>query len=134
MHYEILLRGDTDGSLKGAHVLETPTSQARPIQAGDWPAIVAGINEAALVKASAHDVAVAARDTATADLAQNQAISDELATRAEAAMASGDLAALPAIIADAKLFGNAREKAKLQAEAAAKITEAAALSAQAEAL
>lgn len=60
-------------------------------------------------------------------LAEHQKISDDLATRAEKAMAAGDLAALPEIIADAKTFGNAREKKKI-------IEEADALEKQADAL
>lgn len=41
---------------------------------------------------------------------------------------------MPAIISDAKLFGNAREKVELEAAAAVKTAEAAALTAQASAI
>jgi len=69
----------------------------------------------------------ATKQQAIAALIEHQRISDVLANRAAAAMESGDIAALPAIIEDAKLFGAAREKVKLEEQIAAKKVEIATL-------
>lgn len=119
--YEILIRS-TDGKYSGAQVLDTPTSPARAIKAEDWPAIVKGINAEATAATDAAKAEVEdlkkQLEAGAATLAEHQKISDDLANRAEKAMAAGDLAALPEIIADAKTYGNAREKKKLLEEAA----------------
>jgi len=87
---------------------------------------ITGVNEALAASGKALADAKATADTlkdqlesGKAVLAEHQKISDDLANRAEKALAEGDLAALPEIIADAKTFGAAREKKKLLEEAKA---------------
>jgi len=78
-----------------------------------WPDIKA------LLDAAAAEVAdlKAQLESGKSILEAHQKESDRLATQAEAAFAAGDVAALPGIIAEAKLFGTAREKKKLLEEA-----------------
>ena len=91
MDYEILLRGDKDGNLKGAHVLETPTSIARPVKEGDWPAIVTGINEAALAKAASAETEASALK-AEAKAALDESAAAITALQSELAEAKATLA------------------------------------------
>jgi len=51
--YEILLRGDANGHLQGAHIIEVVGGDAKPITEAQWPGIVKGINDAALATALA---------------------------------------------------------------------------------
>lgn len=60
--YEILLRGDKDGKLKGAHIIRTDGGVAEPIKPEDWPSVCASINAASLKTQADVDALQAAFD------------------------------------------------------------------------
>ncbi len=122
-----------DGKLLSSSITDTSGLPA-DLPAAELPAELDALKDSAVTKAMAYDALAAEYEAGKAAFKEHQAISDGLAKRAEEALAKGDLAALPGIIADAKLFGVAREKAKLEAEAAATLAKAQELAAKAAAL
>lgn len=74
--YEILIRGK-DGEFSGAHVIDKPGDVARAIKPADWPAIVTGINNNAVAKATEADALKIERDALKAERDAMKAERDE---------------------------------------------------------
>lgn len=76
--YEILIRGDADGSFSGAHVIDAPGSPPRPILVTDWPAIAKGVNAASLAKIA--EIEKTLKDLASSHAKQVQEIERAIST------------------------------------------------------
>lgn len=76
MLYEILIRFDDAGKLKGAHAIEKDingkSDGPRPIQDSDWPSIVQGVNTVAINQALDFDKVKAENATKQAALDEMQ--------------------------------------------------------------
>lgn len=46
--YEILIRGDGNGAVLGSHIIEQSNGVPRAIKDGDWPAVAASVDAAAI--------------------------------------------------------------------------------------
>ena len=86
MPYEILLRGNPDGSFSGAHVIDKPSDVPRPIKAEDWPDIAPGVNAAALAAVATVDALTAERDAARAQRDHYKADLDAVVAERDAAL------------------------------------------------
>jgi hypothetical protein len=123
--YEILIRAK-EGVILGAHALDTATSPARPLTAGDLEVFGPSINIALLARiatleaeAATLDAVRTERDTAKAALVEHQAISDRLVVAARSAIEANDQGAMQQILHAASLYGTDREAARLDEEATA---------------
>jgi len=130
--YEILIRGK-DGKISGAHALDTPTSDARPLTPEDLAAIAPAINAAALATIAGHAEEIAAKD---AELAAAQKSYDEIEAQRKAVVsaaiaANGDVPTLLGIVEMIAMplveQQKAAKAAAIQAEIDAKQAELAAL-------
>ena len=121
--YEILIRGNTDGTLSGCHAIDIVGGDARPITQADLQAIAPAINAAALTT-NAEELA-----KVTADLAAKNALIESAKVGIKSAIENIDLddsatvATIAAIVASAELPSIEKRKAELAAEIAAKQAE-----------
>ena len=117
--YELLIRGNPDGTLSGCHAIDTVGGDARPITQADVESIAPTINAAALTT-NADELA-----TIQADLDSKNLLIDSLKT----AISDGNLDDAATVAAIAQIFSAAElpfvEKRKLEiaAEIAAKQAE-----------
>lgn len=124
--YEILIRGNEDGTFKGAHVLETNDSQPRPIKLEDWPNIIDDVNFGTLAKVTELETqaelieAELAAKNALIESIKNAIKNDDLD---DAAMVS----AIEQVFAEAELPSVEKRKLEIAAEIAAKQAELEAL-------
>lgn len=121
--YEILIRGNTDGTLSGCHAIDIVGGDARPITQADLQAIAPAINAAALTT-NAEELA-----KVTADLAAKNALIESAKVGIKSAIENKELddtatvQTIAAIVANAELPSVEKRKAELAAEIAAKQAE-----------
>ena len=121
--YEILIRGNTDGTLSGCHAIDIVGGDARPITQADLQAIAPAINAAALAT-NAEELA-----KVKADLAAKNALIESAKIGIKSAIENIELddtatvATIAAIVASAELPSVEKRKAELAAEIAAKQAE-----------
>lgn len=125
--YEILIRGNQDGTLSGCHAIDIAGGDARPITQADLQAIAPSINAAALTT-NAEELA-----KVKADLEAKNALIESAKTGIKSAIADTKLddtatvQTIAAIVASAELPSIEKRKAELEAEIAAKQAELAVL-------
>lgn len=121
--YEILIRGNKDGTLSGCHAIDIAGGDARPITQADLQAIAPAINAAALAT-NAEELA-----KVTADLAAKNALIESAKIGIKSAIENKELddtatvQTIAAIVASAELPSVEKRKAELAAEIAAKQAE-----------
>jgi hypothetical protein len=124
--YEILIRGNEDGTFKGAHVLETHDSQPRPIKLEDWPNIIDDVNSGTLAKVAQLETQA---ELVQAELTAKNVLIDSI--KDAIADANLDDAATVSVIehvlADSELPSVEKRKLEIAAEIAAKQAELEAL-------
>lgn len=115
--YEILIRS-VDGKYTGAHVLDTPSGTARAIQPTDWPALVTGINAAAMAAVTALQLE---KTNLTAALQREKTKSSRIGlavTRIDSLIAAGKPEEIGAIVTEAKTAIRTKEQITEEAAAA----------------
>lgn len=98
MIYEILIRGNNDGTLAGAHAIDwengAPSRVARPIQEGDWPEVASAVNAVVLEEneslRAAAQKAAEEKEAALAELDETRALAAEIINQARAALVDGN--------------------------------------------
>jgi len=121
--YEILIRGNADGTLSGCHAIDTVGGDARPITQADLDAIAPTINAAALTT-NADELA-----KVQADLAAKNALIDSAKNAIKSAIADAALddaatvAAIEQVLSAAELPSVEKRKLEIAAEIAAKQAE-----------
>ena len=125
--YEILIRGNQDGTLSGCHAIDVAGGDARPITQADLQAIAPEINAAALATNAAKLEAVKAK------LAERDALIESAKTAIKGAIADSELddsatvAAIAHVVAVAELPAIEKRKMEIAAEIAKKQAELEAL-------
>jgi len=121
--YEILIRGNPDGTLSGSHAIDTPGGDARPITQDDLAAIAPAINAAALATNAAE------LERVKAELADRNALIESAKNAIKGAIANADLddtatvATISQVVAVAELPAIEKRKLEISAEIAKKQTE-----------
>jgi hypothetical protein len=121
--YEILIRGNADGTLSGCHAIDIVGGDARPITQADLATIAPAINAAALAT-NADELA-----KVKADLDAKNALIESAKEGIKTAIADKELddtatvATIAQIVAIAELPSVEKRKAELAAEIAAKQEE-----------
>jgi len=121
--YEILIRGNPDGTLSGCHAIDTAGGDAKPITQDDLAAIAPDINAAALATNAAELERVKAEladRNALIELAK-QAIKDAIADASLDDTAT--VATIAQFVAVAELPSIKKRKLQIEAEIAAKQAE-----------
>ena len=125
--YEILIRGNQDGTLSGCHAIDVAGGDARPITQADLQAIAPEINAAALATNAAELEAVKAK------LAERDALIESAKTAIKGAIADPELddsatvATIAQVVAVAELPAIEKRKMEIAAEIAKKQAELEAL-------
>jgi len=121
--YEILIRGNQDGTLAGCHAIDTPGGDARPITQDDLAAIAPAINAAALATNAAE------LERVKSELAERNALIESAKTAIKGAIANPALddtatvATIAQVVAVAELPSIEKRKLEISAEIAKKQTE-----------
>lgn len=117
--YEILIRGNADGTLSGCHVIDVYGSDARPVTPDDLAAVAPAINADAIAQI----------EVIKADLDAKNALIDSAKNSIKSAIADAKLdaaatvSAIAEIVATAELPSIEKRKATLAAEIEAKKAE-----------
>ena len=125
--YEILIRGNQDGTLSGCHAIDVAGGDARPITQADLQAIAPAINAAALATNAAELEVVRAK------LAERDALIESAKTEIKGAIADPELddsatvATIAQVVAVAELPAIEKRKMEIAAEIAKKQAELEAL-------
>jgi hypothetical protein len=125
--YEILIRGNQDGTLSGCHAIDTAGGDARPITQDDLSAIAPAINAAALATNAAE------LERVKAELADRNALIESAKTAIKGAIANPDLddtatvATIAQVVAVAELPAIEKRRLEIEAEIAKKQAELEAL-------
>lgn len=129
--YEILIRGKSDGTISGSHIIEFDVngnpSAPRPIKDEDWAGITPGINGALVAQVAAQEAALA---TANAQIAEMTATQDGLVAQATAAFAAaegGDFGPLREVLVAASMRDTECKRAVAEAALAKAQADLAAL-------
>jgi len=124
--YEILIRGNEDGTFKGAHVLEMPDSQPRPIKLEDWPSIITEVNSGTLAKVTQLENQA---ELVQAELAAKNALIDSIKDAIKDANLddAATVSAIEQVLSEAELPSVEKRKLEIAAEIAAKQAELEAL-------
>jgi len=124
--YEILIRGNEDGTFKGAHVLETHDSQPRPIKLEDWPSIITEVNSGTLAKVTELETQA---ELIQAELAAKNSLIDSIKNAIKDANLddAATVSAIEQVLAEAELPSVEKRKLEIAAEIAAKQAELEAL-------
>lgn len=128
--YEILIRGNADGTLSGCHVIDKPGADARPVTPTDIAAVAPAINASAIaqiaeIKEKSADELAAIK----ADLDAKNALIASAKEGIKSAIADQKLdyeatvSVIAEIVATAELPEVEKRKAALAAEIAAKQAE-----------
>ena len=121
--YEILIRGNTDGTLSGCHTIDTAGGDARPITQDDLAAIAPAINAAALATNAAE------LEQVRADLADRNALIESAKEAIKSAIAdpllddTATVATIAQVVAVAEMPAIEKRKLEIAAEIAAKQAE-----------
>jgi len=121
--YEILIRGNPDGTLSGCHAIDTAGGNARPITQSDLAAIAPAINAAALATNAAE------LELVRAELAERNALIESAKQAIKGAIADPSLddtatvATIAHVVAVAELPAIKKRKLQIAAEIAAKQAE-----------
>ena len=125
--YEILIRGNPDGTLSGCHAIDTAGGDARPITQDDLAAIAPEINAAALATNAVE------LETIKAKLAERDALIESAKNAIKGAIADPELddsatvATIAQVVAVAELPAMEKRKMEIAAEIAKKQAELEAL-------
>lgn len=125
--YEILIRGNADGTLSGCHAIDTAGGDARPITQDDLAAIAPAIN------AAAFSTNAAELERVKAELAERNAFIESAKTAIKGAIADQSLDdtatvnAIAHVVAVAELPAIEKRKLEIAAEIAKKQAELEAL-------
>ena len=128
MIYEILIRGNNDGTLAGAHAIDwengAPSRLARPIQEGDWPEVASAVNAVVLEEneslRAAAQKAAEEKEAALAELDETRALAAEIINQARAALVDGNFseeertALLLSLVERAAMPSRERRRAELE--------------------
>ena len=128
MIYEILIRGNKDGTLAGAHAIDwengAPSRLARPIQEGDWPEVASAVNAVVLEEneslRAAAQKAAEEKEAALAELDETRALAAEIINQARAALVDGNFseeertALLLSLVERAAMPSRERRRAELE--------------------
>lgn len=128
MIYEILIRGNNDGTLAGAHAIDwengAPSRVARPIQEGDWPEVASAVNAVVLEEneslRAAAQKAAEEKEAALAELDETRALAAEIINQARAALVDGNFseeertALLLSLVERAAMPSRERRRAELE--------------------
>jgi|DEB0MinimDraft_6_1074348.scaffolds.fasta_scaffold23448_2 hypothetical protein len=128
MIYEILIRGNKDGTLAGAHAIDwengAPSRVARPIQEGDWPEVASAVNAVVLEEneslRAAAQKAAEEKEAALAELDETRALAAEIINQARAALVDGNFseeertALLLSLVERAAMPSRERRRAELE--------------------
>ena len=106
--YEILIRGNSDGTLSGCHAIDTPGSEARPITVDDLADIAPDINAALLSE----------RDALQASYSQLETLRTEMVTKVSTVLQSGDPELLSALAVEFLTPEQEKKKAAIRAQIA----------------
>jgi hypothetical protein len=121
--YEILIRGNPDGTLSGCHAIHTAGGDARPITQDDLAAIAPSINAAALATNAAE------LERVRAELADRNALIESAKEAIKGAIADASLddtatvATIAQVVAVAELPAIEKRRMEIEAEIAAKQAE-----------
>jgi len=121
--YEILIRGNPDGTLAGCHTIDTAGGDARPITQADLAVIAPAINAAALATNAAE------LERVKSELAERNALIESAKTAIKGAIANPALddtatvATIAQVVAVAELPSIEKRKLEISAEIAKKQTE-----------
>ena len=121
--YEILIRGNPDGTLSGCHAIDTAGGDARPITQNDLAAIAPAINAAALATNAAELEVVKEK------LAERDALIESAKTAIKGAIADPELddsatvATIAQVVAVAEMPTIEKQRLALAAEIAKKQKE-----------
>ena len=121
--YEILIRGNPDGTLSGCHAIDTAGGDARPIKQDDLVAVAPAINAAALATNAAE------LERVKAELADRNALIESAKTAIKSAIADANLddtatvATIAQFVAVAELPAIEKRKLEIEAEIAQKQAE-----------
>ena len=121
--YEILIRGNPDGTLSGCHAIAKAGGDARPITQDDLVAIAPGINAAALATNAAE------LERVRAELAERNALIESAKKAIKGAIADASLddtatvATIAQVVAVAELPAIEKRKMEIEAEIAQKQAE-----------
>lgn len=131
MIYEILIRGKSDGTVSGSHVIDFDAAgnigAPRPILDADWPAVAADVNGALIEQLAARDAEITALKAEHASIlaaavdAEGKAVQDRLdalVQAGQAAHAAGDLATIGLVLDQAYAYTASSRRAKLEAQLA----------------
>jgi len=124
--YEILIRGNEDGTFKGAHVLETHDSQPRPIKLEDWPNIIDDVNSGTLAKVTELETQA---ELIQAELTAKNSLIDSIKDAIKDADFddAATVSAIEQVLSAAELPSVEKRKLEIAAEIAAKQAELEAL-------
>jgi hypothetical protein len=128
--YEILIRGNPDGTLSGCHAIDTPGGDARPITQNDLAAIAPAINAAALATNAAELATAAAElEAVKTKLAEREALIESAKDAIKGAIADASLddtatvATIAQVVAIAELPAIEKRRLEIEAEIAQKQAE-----------
>jgi hypothetical protein len=125
--YEILIRGNPDGTLSGCHAIDTAGGNARPITQDDLAAIAPAINAAALATNAAE------LERVKAELAERNALIQSAKDAIKGAIADPSLddtatvATIAQVVAVAEMPAIEKRRMEIEAEIAQKQAELEAL-------
>jgi len=124
--YEILIRGNEDGTFKGAHVLEPHDSQPRPIKLEDWPNIIDDVNSGTLAKVTELETQA---ELIQAELTAKNSLIDSIKDAIKDADFddAATVSAIEQVLSAAELPSVEKRKLEIAAEIAAKQAELEAL-------
>jgi len=128
MIYEILIRGNNDGTLAGAHAIDwengVPSRVARPIEESDWPDVASAVNAVVLEEneslRAAAQKAAEEKEAALAELDETRALAAEIINQARAALVDGNFseeertALLLSLVERAAMPSRERRRAELE--------------------
>lgn len=128
MIYEILIRGNNDGTLAGAHAIDwengVPSRVARPIEESDWPDVASAVNAVVLEEneslRAAAQKAAEEKDAALAELDETRGLAAEIINQARAALVDGNFseeertALLLSLVERAAMPSRERRRAELE--------------------
>jgi hypothetical protein len=117
--YEILIRGNADGTLSGCHVIDVHGGDARPIKPTDLESVAPAINADAIAQIAEKQAALDAKNQVV-----NQAKAGILSAIDNPQLdPEATVAAIVEIITTAELPPAEKRRAELEAEIAAKQAE-----------
>lgn len=124
--YEILIRGNVDGTLSGCHTIDTVGGDARPITSADLSNLAPEINAALFAECDAlkasKEKELAAKDEALASVSevcqQLESLRTEMVTKVSSVLQSGDPEQYAALAVEFLTPEEEKKKAAIRAQIA----------------